>query len=185
MIFDVLAPDGLSILPENVRLVLQVNPKTMGREYPANVTRQATMGGYVEFDWGMSPQTISLDGVTGGFFHLYTGLIAITGPTPSSANAPFGAASLDIGGNRRQTIAYDKFLDLMALFQNNAAVYDQYGRVAYQGKIKITYHGDVLYGWFSEFSYSEAAESNMLTFTANFQVEKEVKSIRTVSRTRI
>jgi len=182
-VFDIIAPDGDSILPEDVRLVLHVNPKSIQRSYTPNVTRQATMGGYVELDWGQTPAPISIDGVTGGLVHLYSGLISITGPTPSSTDAPYGMASIDVGGTRRQTITYAKFKDLMTLFESNGGIYDQHGRVVMQGQIKATYHGDTFFGWFSDFSYSEAAETPyMLTYSFTFNVSKEMKSIRTIAR---
>jgi hypothetical protein len=181
VIFDILAPDGQSILPPEVRLVLHVNPASMQLQYTASVDRQITMGGWVECDWGQSPTSISASGVSGGFLHLHNGLMAITGPTPSSANAPYGDASISVGGTRRQTLAYSKFLDLLALFQGNAAVYDQYGRVVYQGAIKMSYHGAVYIGWFESFEAQEDAQKQyQISYSFSFKVKSELLKAKSI-----
>ena len=96
--------------------------------------------------------------VTGGFMRVGSGLSNITG----------GDAT------RRDTIAYDKFLDLLALFHNNGAVYDSTGKIAFQGKIKITFDGGSWTGWFQNFSVTEDAEKPYLfTLSANFIVDDE------------
>lgn len=181
VVFDILGPDGHSILPPETRLVLHVNPASMQVQYTATVDRQITLGGWVECDWGQSPVSISASGVTGGFVHLFNGLMAITGPTPGSANAPYGEASISVNGTRRQTLAYSKFLDLLALFQGNAAVYDQYGRVAYQGAVKMSYHGAVYTGWFESLEVSEDAQkAYQMSYSFVFKVAKEVLKAKSI-----
>jgi hypothetical protein len=131
VIFDVLAPDQeTSILPPDIRMVLHVNPNTMSVQYEKVIERLQTKGGYVEQHWGEGARSIDFTAATGGFKRLYTGLSNIT-----------GGAGLDTLGTRRETIAYDKYLDFLALFHNNGSVYDSTGQIVFQGVIKILFDG--------------------------------------------
>jgi hypothetical protein len=175
VIFDIIAPDGRSMLPPQYRLVLHVNPADLNIQYTSNVTRQITMGGWVETDMGTSVTKVTATGVTGGFVHLYNGTVSITGPTPSSDRLGYGRNTIDVNGTRRDTIAYDKFLDLLAMFQANGALFDQYGIVAYQGSIKMTFHNMTFFGWFESFDYSEdATRPYLLSYNFSFNVSKEL-----------
>lgn len=168
VVFDVLGPDWeTSLLPIDMRLVLHVNPQNFDIKYERNVTRIQTRGGFVEQHWGDGPQSISFEAVTGGFMRLYSGLSNITNPK--------------YGGTRRETIAYDKYLDMLALFHNNGSVYDSRGNVVLQGIIKITFDGGVWYGWFTTFSVTESADKPfMFNMSASFEVHKEVVTWRSV-----
>ena len=167
VVFDILGPDWeTSILPEDLRLVLHVNPQSMSIKYARVVTRIQTQGGYVEQHWGDGSQNIDFDMVTGGFMRLYTGLSNITGTK--------------YGGGRRETIAYDKFLDALALFHNNGSVFDVNGNIVYQGILKVTFDGGVFLGWFTNFTVTESAEKPyQFTMTAGFEVHKEIQVWRT------
>ncbi len=168
VIFDIIAPDGeTSILPDNLKLVLHVNPTAMSIKYQRVVERIQTKGGFVEQHWGDGTQTIDFEMATGGFMRLYSGLANNTSPAMTE-------------GTRRETLAYDSYLDILALFHNNGSVYDINGQVALQGQIKITFDGGVYYGWFNNFSVSESAEKPfMFTMSANFEVTREVQTWRT------
>jgi hypothetical protein len=132
VVFDILGPDQeTSILPPGLRMVLHVNPSSMGFTYGKQIERTQTKGGFVEMHWGEAARTISFNMATGGFKRLYGGLSNVTG------------GGIDVGGTRRETIAYDKYLDILALFRNNGSVYDTSGQVALQGKIKVTFDGGV------------------------------------------
>lgn len=168
VVFDILAPDReTSLLPESLKMVLHVNPSSMALSYSKVIERIQTKGGYVEQHWGDAPTTISFNMVTGGFMRLYTGLSNITG------------GGLDMGGNRRETIAYDKYLDMLALFKCNGSVYDTAGQIVFQGMIKITFDGGIYLGWFGSFNVSEAAEKPyQFDLTADFTVAHEIISFR-------
>lgn len=168
VVFDILAPDReTSLLPHNLKMVLHVNPTSMALSYSKLIERIQTKGGYVEQHWGDAPTTISFNMVTGGFMRLYTGLSGITG------------GGLDVGGNRRETIAYDKYLDMLALFHCNGSVYDSTGQIAFQGIIKVTFDGGIYLGWFSSFNVNEAAEKPyQFDLTADFTVAHEVIRFR-------
>ena len=172
VVFDILGPDWeTSLLPEDLFLVLHVNPSSMKISYSKEITRMQTKGGFVEQHWGDSTREITFDMATGGFVRLYSGLSNITSPD-----------YLDDGtaqGTRRETIAYDKYLDMLALFKNNASVYDNHGHVVLQGQIKVTFDGASYYGWFSSFSVTEAAEKPyQFTLNAAFTVERELLTWR-------
>lgn len=166
VIFDIIAPDRTTSLLDAVepglRLVLHVNPRSMQLSYGKVTTRIQTRGGWVEFHWGDGPEEITFDAATGGFMRLYTGLSNITG---------FGAA--DQG--RRETIAYDKYLDLLALFHNNGAIYDLFGNIAVQGFLKISFDGGHHTGWFDgAFNVVEDANTPyMFNVSTRFIIDQE------------
>lgn len=169
VIFDVLGPDHeTSLLPVGWRLVLHLGPQTMDIKYARKVERIPTKGGFVEQHWGDDTQTISFEVATGGFMRLYTGVSYTTEPNFT-------------GGTRRETLAYDSYLDFLALFHGNGSIYDSSGQIIAQGIIKITFDGGVYLGWFSSFAVTESAETPfMFKLTAEFTVAKELQSWRTV-----
>jgi hypothetical protein len=81
---------------------------------------------------------------------------------------------------RRETIAYDKFLDLLALFHNNGSIYDVNGNIVVQGYIKITFDGGVYTGWFDgDFTVTEAAEKPFqFEISTNFNIDREEMVLR-------
>lgn len=170
VVFDILAPDyETSILPEGMKMVMHVNPQSMTINYAKIIERTQTKGGYVEQHWGEGARTIDFNMSTGGFMRLYSGLSNITG----------GPGAFDAGGTRRETIAYDKFLDMLALFHNNGSIYDTTGKIVFQGIIKITFDGGIYLGWFSSFNVNEdASKPFQFALTANFLVSEEVQRFR-------
>lgn len=177
VVFDILAPDQeTSILPSDLKMVLHVNPKTMSFSYTKVIERINTKGGFVEQHWGEGIRSIDFDIATGGFMRLYSGLSNITG----------GQGAYETQGTRRETIAYDKYLDLLALFHNNGSVYDVMGKVVFQGIIKITFDGGIYLGWFNSFTVAEAVDSPyQFALTANFLVDSEVQRFRSLPYNRL
>lgn len=166
VVFDILGPDWeTSLLPAGMRLVLHVNPTSMSISYTRAVERIQTRGGFVEQHWGDAITKITFDMATGGFMRLYSGLSNITNPS--------------YGGTRRETISYDKYLDMLALFKNNGAVFASNKAIVLQGMVKITFDGGVYLGWFESFSVTESADKPyQFTMNANFEVQKEIVSWR-------
>jgi len=167
VIFDILGPDRLtSILPLDYRLVLWANPSEMSFTYSRKVERIQTRGGFVEQHWGDDTQNMSLTAVSGGFMRLYSGLSNVTNP--------------GLGGTRRDTLAYDRYLDFLALFHNNGSVYDAAGQVGLQGILKVTFDGGSYLGWFNSFNVTESADKPfMFSLTADFDIADEVQVWRT------
>ena len=182
VVFDIIGPDRqTSLLPPDLKMVLHVNPSTMGFSYQKTISRQQTLAGFVEYHWGTNPTEISFNIATGGFVRLYSGLSNITGPTPSNNRLPPNMQAVDVGGTRRDSIAYDKYLDLLALFHNNGAIYDARGNIAFQGQILITYDAGSWWGWFTTFTVEETAEKPyQFTLTANFTVDRELHRTKSV-----
>ena len=176
VVFDIIGPDRVtSLLPPDLKMVLHVNPQSMGFTYAKTISRQQTMTGFVEYHWGSNPTEISFTMATGGFVRLYSGLSNVTGPTPSNGKLPVPMRAMSVGGTRRDTIAYDKYLDLLALFHNNGAIYDSRGTIAFQGQILCTYDGGSWWGWFTTFSVEETAEKPyQFTLNASFTVDREL-----------
>jgi len=168
LVFDVLGPDHqTSMLPDGVRLVLHCNPSSLKISKQRQVSRMQTLAGFVEQHWGDATQEVSADGTTGGFVRLYTG---VTSATSFALN----------GGSRRETVAYDKYLDLLALFHSNAAIFDAFGNIAVQGILKLTFDEGIYLGWLQNFSVSESAETPYrFTYSFSFLVHYELATWRT------
>ena len=80
VVFDILGSDyQTSLLPEDYKMVLHVNPTSMKMSSAKVIQRTQTRGGFVEQHWGEGARSISFDMATGGFMRLYTGLSNITG----------------------------------------------------------------------------------------------------------
>jgi hypothetical protein len=168
VLFDILGPDRTtSMLPGGLLMVLHVNPSSMQFSYAKATQRTQTRGGFVEYHWGDAAEEITFDGATGGFMRMYGGLSNITA---------FGAGDQ----SRRETIAYDKYLDLLALFHNNGAIYDLLGNIAIQGYIKMIFDGGVHIGWFDgAFTVTEDANvPYMFRMSARFIIDREIMRFR-------
>lgn len=160
LIFDILSPSGESLLPDELKLVLMINPTSFAPSYQKVISRIQTKGGYVEQHWGEGNRTLSLSAVSGGFMRLYTGLI--------------GATSPNAGATRRETLAYDRVLDLLALFQNNGSVYDENGQIVLQGKLKIIFDDQIYYGWMNDFQFEDSADRPyMVNVTTSFTITEQ------------
>lgn len=174
VVFDILAPDKRrSILPDDIRMVLHVNPRSMRLNYQKIITRIQTKGGFVEQHWGDGLQDINFDFATGGFVRLFSGLSNKTGSIQG------GSATTATQG-RRETLGYDRFLDLLSLFLGNGAIYDANGNIVLQGYLQVLFEGESYIGWFdADFSISEAAEQPyQFALTARFIVDEERRTFR-------
>lgn len=181
VIIDILSSDQeTSLLPLDLRMVLHVNPKTMTMHYEKNVTRIQTKGGFVEQHWGDSAERISFNLATGGFMRLYAGLSSKTGSSFQGNLQSTGPAMTAVQG-RRETIAYDKYLDLLAMFHNNGSIYDVNGNIVLQGYMKITFDGGVYIGWFDgDFTVTESAlKPYQFELSTNFNIDREEMVMRT------
>lgn len=161
VVLDILAPDRqTSMLPDGLKFVFHINPNDLSINYAKDVSRIQTMGGFVEQVWGDAAQEISMSMNSGAFIRPFTGVSSITNP--------------DYGGTRRQTIAYDKYLDLLALFHNNGMIYGLNGQVIQSGIISLYFDNAFYYGWFSSFTVNESAEAPFkFDLQATFTVDKE------------
>lgn len=163
VIFDVVSADRqTSLLPEGFKMVMHVNPRSMSLSYGKQIERTQTRGGFVEFHWGDAAEEVTFEAATGGFMRLWSGLSNITGGSGKQG--------------RRETIAYDKYLDLLALFHNNGAIYDARGNIVSQGYIKMSFDGGVHIGWFdSSFSVTESAQTPfMFNLNTKFIIDEEI-----------
>lgn len=178
VVFDIIAPDKVtSLLPDDLKMVLHVNPSSMSISRTKLIERIQTLGGWVEQHWGDAPTEISLEASTGGFMRMYTGLVSSTGSGTAGAKVmPSSMKPVEDqkSSGRRETIAYDKYLDMLALFHNNGQIYDNDGNVILHGQVKMTFEGHTFYGWFSSFSVSETADQPYaFELSANFTVQRE------------
>lgn len=179
VVFDITGANGVSILPEDLRMVLHVNPRSMQFSYENVIEVIQTRGGYVEQHWGQSPSSIAFEQATGGFVRLYTGVTAVTGPGPANSRLPASTQAINIGGTRRDTIAYDKYLDLLALYYNNGSVFDRNGNIYYQGKVKMTFDGGSYWGYIENLTVSdEVDQPYQFALSFGFKVERETHLLR-------
>jgi len=174
VMFDILAPDRqtsiLDLVESGLRMVLHVNPRSMRLSYAKQTQRIQVRSGFVEFHWGDAAEEITFDAATGGFMRMFAGLSNITA---------YGAGDQ----SRRETIAYDKYLDLLALFHNNGAIYDAFGNIAEQGYIKMTFDGGSHTGWFDgQFTVTEDANTPyMFNMSARFIIDREEMRFRSAN----
>lgn len=175
-VFDIMAPDGVtSMLPDNLKMVLHANPNQVEYKYEKQRNISNTLNGWIEYYWGDNPTTISFEASSGAFIRPFTGLTATTGPSVINGET-YGST---IGGTRRDTITYDKYLDLLALFHCNGSIYDDIGQVILQGKIKMTFDGGTWFGWFQTFSVTDTAEDPyQFKVSLAMQVEREYHGVR-------
>lgn len=180
VVFDVIGPDGeTSLLPNDLKMVLHTNPQNMRVSYQKLVDRQQTLAGFVEAHWGDAPTEMTFEATTGGFVRLYTGLSAVTGTGPSNDKLPAGSRGISLGGTRRDTIAYDKFLDFLSLFKNNGSIFDINGNIALQGQVQVAFDGHYWWGWFASFSASENADKPyQFSLSASFTIDREKHFLR-------
>ncbi len=119
-------------------LVLHVNPSSLSENFSKKLETLDTMGGWVEQHWFDDLTEMSADGSTGGFLNLYTGMASVM---------------------RKETIAWNKYRDLVDLFKNNGSVYDPYGKIVLQGRIMLLYDRGTYLGHFTNFDVEETSES--------------------------
>ena len=176
-VFDIVAPDGItSLLPDGIKMTLHTNPNQVEYKYSKKRSIAKTLHGFVEYYWGDEPTTISFEASSGAFIRPYTGLSGISGPV----GLENGGAN--IGGTRRDTITYDKYLDLLAMFHCNGSIYDSIGQIILQGKIKMTFDGGTWFGWFQSFSVTDDATTPyQFKVSLAMQVEREFHGVRSQS----
>jgi len=142
-------------------LVMHVNPKTFSETMTKKVERIQTRGGFVEQHWGDDLGEISADASTGGFVNLRTGLTSVL---------------------RKETIAWDRYRDLVDLFKHNGSVYDPYGAVVLQGKVMVIYDRGTYLGHFSTFSTEETDDAPFIfSISWAFKVETVIIQIPVTS----
>lgn len=169
VVFDILGPDYKTSMLKNYKMVLHVNPSSMSISYSKVIDRQQTIGGFVEAHFGDGAQTISFDMATGGFVRVYTGVTGTSGRGAST-------------GYRRQTLAYDSYLNILKLYQNNGAIVDTKGNIVYHGICQIYFDGFYYLGTFNSFSVTDAAEQPyQFQLNAEFTVHQEKMGLRSVS----
>jgi hypothetical protein len=157
IVFGIKSPFGDLIT--DFLLILHINPDEMTERKVKKINRTQTKGGWIEYHWGDELDELSATQSTGSFFHAQHGLT--------------GEAMY-----RRDTIAYDRFKDILDLYQSNGSVQDDDGTILFQGDIIINYAGagytEKRYeGYFNSFSYAEDVTKPWLfSLTWNFKVKR-------------
>lgn len=91
-----------------------------------------------------------------------------------------GLSNTTAAGGRRQTIAYQKYLDYLALFHFNGSIYDITGTIVSQGYIKMTFSGGAYFGWFDAgLTVTESVDKPyQFAITSQFIIDQEQQSLR-------
>lgn len=153
--FGILLPDRSDLLSDYV-LVSHVNPSSLDERMSQKIERIQTKGGWVEQHWGEELDEISASQTTGAFFDLSHGL---------TGEAIF----------RRNTIAYDRFHDLIELYRNNGSIYNSGGQILFQGRVVVNYASqdrmEKRYeGYFINFEVSEEEKPWSFSLSWSFKV---------------
>lgn len=156
LLFQVISPDfETPLLPHF--LYMHVNPNSLEVSYQKIITRIQTEGGFVEQHFGDQLTDISSAHSSGAFISVENGVTVF---------------------NRRNTIAYKKFYDLVDLFKNNGSVHDDRGNIQFQGRIRIVFGAGIYDGYFKSLDIQESAENPFnLTASWSFKVVKESQNL--------
>lgn len=156
MLFQVLSPDYETLLlPEF--MVLHVNPSSLDTSYSKVISRMNTLGGFVEQHFGDQLTQISASSSTGAFVSVERGVTTF---------------------DRKDTIAYRKFLQLLDVFKSNGSVYDDRGVVQFNGRIRIVYGAGTYDGYFMTFDVTESADKPYnFELSWTFKVTKEARNL--------
>lgn len=167
VVLDVLGPDfRTSLLGTDLKLVLNVNPSQLTVTRPKLMATANTERGRVRWHYGQAVAQVSMENATGGFVRMYAGL---TGLASAARNVP----------SRRETIAYERYRDLLSMFRSNASVYSNRGTPIHYGIIVVTYDGASYLGWWSNFtSTEEASRPYQFTVSADLVAQKERRLAR-------
>ena len=167
-LFTVARPNSVEPLYD-VALALYVNPNNYEERMTKVKNVTMTYGGYVEFVWPDEFDSISASGSTGGFISPEYGLTAAPSRVPGSAGELSG---------RRGTLAYERFLDFVELFQNNGVIFDSNGMPAIRGRIIMLNDRGAFIGHFTSFNIEdEETVPFMLNVSWEFKVETTIYKI--------
>lgn len=151
---DSVVPQGNPIFPY---MVLHINPESLEEQYQKLITRTVTRGGFVEQHWGEELDSLSCTASTGAFVSTRTGVSVL---------------------NRKASIAYRKYLELVALYRNGGSVYDQRGNIVFHGGINLHFDSNIYSGYFENLTVGEKGDSPFV-FSVDFAFKVKT-SIRTV-----
>lgn len=152
-------------------LAMHVNPNSFDESFTKSKTVVPTYGGFVEFIWVDELDSISATSSTGGFLNPNVGL---TAGSDIEKNILLTQDSRNIGKvGRQNSIAYERFEDLLDIFRNNGNIYDGRGIPRIRGKVRCIYDRGIYTGYFESFSVKET-DDKAFTFELSweFKVEK-------------
>lgn len=90
-----------------------INPGQLTISHSKKIAESMTRGGFVMFHWGDALDEISASGISGSFARMDT-----QGSRSPKASS-YSATPPDVGLDRRSTIPYYRFMQLLALYRNN------------------------------------------------------------------
>lgn len=192
VIFTILGAKNIGFDDSAPALELLVNPSTWNINFKKRAKRYKTRRAWIEEYWGDEITEITAEGTTGGFSlhplvhpeaerrrrdQVLAGLFSrrgVRGPQDASEFGFVREAAAD-----RDTEAYQRFRDLLALYKNNGALYDKEGAIIRsdervkppqesRGSLLMSFRGGLFEGYFSEFNYTEDVAANPFLFNIGF-----------------
>lgn len=156
VLFQVVSPDMDTLLLPDF-LFLHVNPSSLDFSYAKVKAVMNTLGGFVEQHFGDQLTSISASQSTGAFVSVERGVTTF---------------------DRKNTIAYRKYQQLLSVFKSNGSVYDDKGVIQFHGRIRIVFGGGIYDGYFTDFSVDESAEKPyQFDMSWSFKVTKESQNL--------
>lgn len=136
-------------------LSLEVPPQSISYEFVKQKSApERTLSGWVEWHWGEQIDTISAQMSTGAFINIETGLAE--------------------GPDRRASYSYINYENLIRLYKNNGAIYDDFGKVMLFSGLFLINDLGVFSGYFNNLNVTESGDQ---PFRFNVSWSFRVKSV--------
>ena len=152
MLFQITDPHNTPLFP--YLLALHINPQNFEERMMTSKSVAVTRGGFVEWIWPDELDILSASASTGAFIGPDTGLVS--GSDGRISSSTVGGYKATPG--RHQTIAWERYQDLLELFHCNGMIFDGNGRPVIRGKVMCVYDRGVYLGHFTTFTVKESDE---------------------------
>jgi len=151
-------------------LVFLVPPKNMTTRWQKSIVTEETLGGFVEYHWGENVPIINASGTTMGFMSYDKGDFVFL-PGNDRDFSPFARAFLLNPDQRRVSLAYENFQDILRFYSNNGVTIHRggplSGLVQEAKDIVMDFDNSKYIGRFETLTFEENA-NNPHMFTYNF-----------------
>jgi len=151
-------------------LVFMVPPKNMTIRWQKSIVTEETLGAFVEYHWGENVPIINASGTTMGFMS-YDKRDFVFLPGNDREFSPYTRAVLLNPDQRRVSLAYENFQDILRFYSNNGITLHRGGPL--NGLVKevqdivMDFDNGKYIGRFETFTFEENA-NNPHMFTYNF-----------------
>lgn len=137
------------------KLIFRVNPTNMSTSYKKVVSRELTLGGWVEYHGGDELDTITITGATGLMYIPDLGTIVDVSRIYTDAE---GNENTIPGRTDSQVKAFTFLEKIIGYFKSNGCLYDARGMIYQRGQVYLTYDNAVYKGLIETLSVTEVAD---------------------------